>query len=116
MIRALYVEPQKMPKVVEFENTLENHQGYVGGTIQAIYPFDDNVALVLDDEGKLKGKPFNRGLADEDGNLYDIIVGSFLVVGLGEEDFASLTDEQIEKYSEMYQYLEYFVNGVWLRI
>ncbi|XAY14446.1 DUF3846 domain-containing protein [Bengtsoniella intestinalis] len=40
----------------------------------------------------------NRFLHDESGNAYDMICGTFLVVGLGEEDFVSLTPEQQEKF------------------
>ncbi len=37
------------------------------------------------------GLPLNRALWDEDGLMYDVIAGTFLVVGLGEEDFVSLS-------------------------
>ncbi len=30
--------------------------------------------------------------------MYDAVAGTFLVVGLGEEDFASLTPELAQKY------------------
>ena len=74
----------------------------VGGLIQAVYPFEDAVALICNDEGKLLGLPFNRPLYDEDGEMYDILVGTFLVVGLTEDDFGSLTDEMIEKYTDVF--------------
>ena len=38
---------------------------------------------------KIMGKDLNRALRDGDGEIYDIIAGDFLVVGLGEEDFSS---------------------------
>ena len=49
------------------------------------------------------GLPLNRALRDEDGQMYDAVAGDFLVVGLGEEDFASLTMGDmytIQKYLE----------------
>lgn len=57
---------------------------------------------VCNEEGKLEQLPFNRGLRDESGNLYDYIAGNFMIVGLGEEDFTSLPPEHIEKYSQLF--------------
>ena len=50
------------------------------------------------------GLELNRGLRDENGEIYDIVAGTFLVVGLGEEDFASLSPELIQKYTEPVSY------------
>ena len=60
------------------------------------------MALICNDEGKLIGLPFNRPLYDEDGEMYDILVGTFLVVGLTEDDFGSLSEEMIEKYTDVF--------------
>ena len=74
---------------------------------------DDPVALICNDEGKLIGLDLNRGLRDENGEIYDIVAGTFLVVGLGEEDFASLSPELIQKYTEQFKTPERFmqING-----
>ena len=52
--------------------------------------------------------PLNRALYDDHGQIYDAIAGTFLVVGLTEDDFTSLTPEQIEKFKEKYQSPEIF--------
>ena len=101
-IKVLIVEPWKRPNAAEIPAGLESLQKMVGGLIQAVYPFEDAVALICNDEGKLLGLPFNRPLYDEDGEMYDILVGTFLVVGPTEDDFSSLTDEMIEKYTEVF--------------
>ena len=82
----------------------------MGGDIGAAYPFRDPVALVCNDEGKLIGLDLNRGLRDENGELYDIMAGTFLVVGLGEEDFASLSPELAQKYMEHFRQPEQFIS------
>ena len=64
---------------------------------------------ICDEEGKLKGNTLNRALRDSDGHIYDILAGTFLVVGLGEEDFDSLTDEHIQQFSEHFKTPELFV-------
>lgn len=101
-LKILVVEPRKQPYVQEIDGSLASMQKLVGGTIQAVYPFDDAVALVCHDEGKLLNLPYNRFLYNKNHQPYDIICGTFLVVGVGAEDFQSLTAQQIRKYHEMY--------------
>ena len=106
----LVVEPRKEPYLKEIDPGLHSLQAEVGGDIAASYPFNDPVGLVLNDEGKLIGLELNRGLRDEDGNLYDIMAGTFLVVGLGEEDFTSLPPDLAQKYTEHFKQPEQFIN------
>lgn len=49
------------------------------------------MALICNEEGKLMGLPLNRALFDDDGHIYDIVSGNFLIVGLGEEDFTDIS-------------------------
>lgn len=106
----LVVEPRKEPYVKEIDPGLHSLQAEVGGDIGATYPFSDPVALVCNDEGKLIGLDLNRGLRDENGEIYDIMAGTFLVVGLGEEDFASLSPELAQKYTEQFRQPELFIS------
>lgn len=101
-LKVLVVEPMKRPYVQEIDGSLASMQKLVGGTIQAVYPFDDAVALVCNDEGKLMNLPYNRFLYEENRNPYDVVCGTFFVVGVGDEDFKSLTNQQIRKYHDMY--------------
>ena len=101
-MKILVVEPMKTPTVQEIDGSLRSMQELVGGTIQAVYPFDDPVALVSNDEGKLLGLPWNRALTDDHGVPYDIVCGTFFVVGIGDENFTSLTEQQVEKYGKKY--------------
>ena len=103
MITVLMVEPMKYPKVVQIENELKSLQAAVGGLIQPIYPFDDPVALVGNDESKLLGMAPNRLLKDANGTPYDILCGPFFICGLGKEDFTSLSPELIDKYTKMFE-------------
>ena len=111
-IRVLLVEPMKKPMLVEIDHTLENLQNAVGGMVQAVYPWEDPVAILADDDGKLKGYTPNRVLEDEDGKPYDILVGTFLIVGLSEDDFASLPEELAQKYEEMFHWEEVFMRSI----
>ena len=105
----LAVMPGKAPERMELDGSLEAMQKFVGGTIQAVYPSSDPVAIVCNDEGKLMGLERNRALRDDSGNVYDILYGPFFVCGLGYNDFIGLTDEQIEKYTKLFWEPEMFI-------
>lgn len=113
MMRILVVEPEKTPYVKEIAGDLSSLQAEVGGSIEAIYPFNDPVALICNEEGKIIGMPLNRAMRDEDGNVWDIISGTFLITGLSDGNFTSLSDELIDIYHRRFQTPEYFfkVNG-----
>lgn len=104
-MKVLVVEPQKPCRVQEIES-LADMQQLVGGDIEAVYPFQELVAVVCNADGKALGLPMNRPLLDKDYLPYDIIRGTFFVAGLGQEDFISLTDEQIQRYKSLYDNMQ----------
>lgn len=108
-MKVLAVVPGKKPAKMELEGTLKSMQTFVGGTIQAVYPLDDPVAIVCNEEGKLLGLEYNRALRDERGAIYDILCGPFFVCGLGEEDFTSLSETLTDKYCKLFEHPELFV-------
>ena len=109
-LSVLKIAPGQYPQQVEIDNDLKALQEAVGGFIGASYPFaDDPIAIVYNDDGKLMGLPLNRALRDEDGQMYDAVAGTFLVVGLDEEDFASLTPELAQKYEQLFHQPEAFL-------
>ena len=102
-LRVLYVEPMKTPVVKDVKDNLTTYQQMVGGHIQLLYPFSENVGVVCNDEGKLLNLPPNRLLRDENtGKPYDVLCGNFFVIGLKNNDFCSLTEDQVKKYHRMY--------------
>ena len=107
-ITVLVIEPEKKPYVKSIPSGLASLQQEVGGHIQAIYPWEDPCAIVCDEEGKLKSDQYNRVLRDEDGDIYDVIAGTFLIVGLGKDNFASLESRYIQKYSDLFEIPELF--------
>ena len=105
-IRLLLVEPGEKPRLVTVEHTLKKLQEIIGGTLQAVYPFEDRVAIICDDDGKGKGLAPNRMLLDENGEPYDLIAGTFVISGLSYDNFASISDELAEKYTGMFYWPE----------
>ena len=106
---ALLVKPNMYPQPVQVGCELEDLQDIVGGDIEAISPFNEPVALIMDENGKMSGKEWNRALRDEHGKIYDIVAGDFLVVGLGEEDFCSLSPDMMRRFEEHFHQPETFV-------
>ena len=115
VMRVLVVEPERRPEVKEIDGSLKSMQEIVGGFIQAVYLFEEPVALVCNDEGKLVNLPANRGLRDSDGRIYDIVCGTFFLCGAPADcdHFTSLTPEQIERYRVRFHTPEMFwrMNG-----
>lgn len=110
-MKILVVEPLEAPKIKEIDGSLESMQKEVGGYIQALFPFEEPVALICNEEGKLHGLPLNRTLRDDNGEIYDIVCGTFFLCSAppDEENFGSLSDEQIDRFTEMYRNPEVFL-------
>ena len=97
--------------VCEIEPTLRAMQEVVGGYIEALYPFEESVALVCNEEGKLIGLPLNRALRDEDGRIYDVVAGTFFLCAApsDSDEFTSLSDAEITHYTDLFRYPELYV-------
>ena len=100
-IKALMIEPRKRPCVVELGNDLDSLQKAVSigadyqGLIEFVY-LEDNVSVLLNEEGKIIGLEPNRRLRT------DILVGVFYVVAEDEEgNLVSLTSAQQNKYAKL---------------
>ena len=109
-ISVLLVEPGKCPKIVKIEDALKAMQCIIGGDIEVYRPFDDDVAIVCNEEGKVKGFPLNRAIYSDRGELVDIIAGAFFVcyAPVDSEKFLSLPKELAEKYEEYFKEPESF--------
>ncbi len=112
-MKILIVETEKKPRIAEIDGSFHSMQLVVGGNIEAIYPFEDYVALICNDEGKLNNLPLNRSLYHpETHQLYDIISGTFFVCAAppDEENFNSLTSEQLQYYANRFERPELFLS------
>lgn len=105
-MKILFVEPGKEAQPAEIEENLKAMQEIVGGLIEAAYPWEDPVALISNEEGKLLRLPLNRTLED-----YDVIAGNFFICGVEGERFVSLSDKLMIKYQEKFRYPELIGNS-----
>lgn len=107
-MKVVLLEPGKIARTAEIGTSLKDLQTVVGGNIEAAYYFDEPVCVVLNDEGKLQGLPLNRGIYDEDKKLVDIISGTAFICDCSGENFGSLSDDQLKKYTKDFKYPERF--------
>jgi hypothetical protein len=105
-LNVLVVEPGMAPYEKEV-NGLKEMQATVGGLITVIYPYEEQVAIVSNDESILEGMPFNRSVEGGYGGIF----GTFFVCGLGEEDFCSLPPEQMERFKKKFHQAEILVGA-----
>ena len=108
-MNVLVIKAGFTPQRMCIQRGLESLQAVVGGYIEAIYPFEERVGLVVNADGKFEGLEPNRALYDDQGEVYDIIVGDFCIVGLGEEDFTSLSTELMEIFEDRFYSPELFL-------
>ena len=111
-IKVLVVKSHEKPIVKEIENDLKSMQEVVGGLIEEIMPYEDEVALICNEEGKMYGMPLNRAIYDEDGSILDIIAGTFFVcyAPIESENFLGLSDDLLEKYYKLFETPEHFIS------
>ena len=101
-MNVLVVEPGYLPYEKEIQDGadhLEQMQAIVGGLIEPIYPYHEEVAIVCNEEGLINGLPFNRSVPGGYGGVF----GTFFICGLGEEDFCSLPPELTERFKKEFR-------------
>lgn len=110
-MKILLIRPGEKPVLSEIDGTLESMQKIVRGYIEILYPFDDPIALVCNEEGKLLGLPLNRSLRDSCGQIYDAIAGTFFLCGAppDSDHLDSIPEELISKYQERFTSPEVFI-------
>ena len=101
-MNVLVVEPGYLPYEKEIKDSadhLEQMQAIVGGLIEPIYPYQEEVAIVCNEEGLINGLPFNRSVPGGYGGVF----GTFFICGLGEEDFCSLPPDLMERFKKEFK-------------
>ena len=101
-MNVLVVEAGYLPYEKEIKDGadhLEQMQAIVGGLIEPIYPYHEEVAIVCNEEGLINGLPFNRSVPGGYGGVF----GTFFICGLGEEDLCSLPPDLMERFKKEFR-------------
>ena len=112
-MNVLVVEPGFLPYEKEISDSLNSDehlralQEIVGGWIEAIYPYDEEVAIVCNEEGLINGLPFNRSVPGGYGGVF----GTFFICGLSEDSFCSLPPDLMERFKSEYAYSEILIGA-----
>jgi len=109
-LRVVLVEPGKLARETFIGTELADMQATVDGMIEQYCPFEESVSFICDEEGKVCGKDLNRAVYDSDGQIVEIMAGTFFVCASppDSENFKSLSDEQVQKYLKLFRYPEQF--------
>lgn len=94
-IDALLVEPGQTPKVWKISPRTEVMRKIVGNSPRETWPFSEPIAVVYCDNAGTAQPPVNCLLKNGSGEPYEVIRGTFLVVGVADGTYISLTDAQI---------------------
>ena len=108
-IKVVLLEPCKTARITEIDASLEGMQKVVEGYIESFSPFEEQVCIVCNEEGKINGMRPNRSVCGKDGKMIDIIFGTAFICNCNGENFGSLSDEQANRYRKQFQYPEMFL-------
>ena len=105
IITCIKCEPNANAVVCELKTDLKSLQEAVGGYIEFVYPFVDDVCVMCNEEGKLEGLKPSRPLLDGDNAMYDYIAGTCYIMGYTfDGNNRSLTDDEIKHYLKLWEY------------
>ena len=116
-LRVVYCRPGERSEIIEIDHKLHEMQKLVGGLIQEYFPFHsedyerlDDVALIVNEEGKINGMKANRAVYDDIGEVLDVIAGPFFVVyaPIESETFMSLPEDLQEEFWKRFERPEMF--------
>lgn len=110
-IKVIILEPMKEAYLGEIDNDLRSMQKAVGGRIEVIFPFENEVGLIVNEEGKINGLQLNRAIFDSDGKIIDIIAGTSFLCDCSGEEMQGLSDEHVKTYLERFRFPEMFVSN-----
>ena len=92
-IKVLSISNTDGIKIKTIENDLKAMQEFVGGWIE-IVPLSHECCLVCNEEGKIKGLPYNMAVIDTNTGFKDIIMGDFFIASSDDEgELASIPEE-----------------------
>ena len=97
-MKAIRKRPGEPAEVIHIDNSLQALQYEVGGGIDALASQHDNVVLIFNRAGKVRGEKINVALESSTHKIIDCISGTLLIVEAMEDEFVSLSNALCDKY------------------
>ena len=88
-MKVIIKEPGQRPRETEIENSLSALQQAVGGYIETVTLAED-CCIICNEEGWLQGLPYSLTFCGVS------FVGTILFVGVAGDEFADLSEQQVE--------------------
>ena len=97
-MRVIWVKVGEKPVVVNIPHQLEYMQELVGGLIEVVEPFSDEVVLVCNENGRNEDRPLNRIIDDQ----MDIR-GDFFLCGQDAVGLSDMPEDKVDLYMAKFQ-------------
>ena len=111
-VKVIVARPGEDAFVMEIIPDYKHLAALVGGHIEQTFPISDDVAVICDECGKLKGKLPNRLIFGtmsqkfiDEGKNVDAFAGTIVIIGCRaeKEEYDSLTEAEIDLFMELYE-------------
>ena len=97
-MRVIWVKVGEDPTVITIPHQLEYMQELVGGLIEVVEPFSDDIVLVCNENGRNEDKPLNRII-----NEQMDIRGDFFICGQNTVGLCNMPEDKVDEYVQMFQ-------------
>ena len=109
LIRTIILYPGRRPEVRELINSVHVFETAVQGPVEVLRPFDDDVILMLNEEGaKMQLQPNRTVMVN---TMPVTIAGPIVIAGVKGKKIVSLTDNQVATYRAMFRSLSGRLKG-----
>jgi len=107
-IRVLKITEDSKIEIKEISNELRVLQNEVGGSIDISFVSEKlherSIDVIIDDEGKVKGKPITVAIVDDEGKMVEAIAGSALFTSHDSDgNTIGLADSQLEYLQNLFK-------------
>ncbi len=96
-MRVMLVRTNKNPQIIDVAHRLQDFQRLLGGMIEVVEPFEDDVVIVCSETGRNEGKTVNRVI---NGSMD--ICGDFFLCGQKEDELTDFPMDLEYRYSSMF--------------
>ena len=97
-MRVIWVKVGENPTVISIPHQLEYMQELVGGLIEVVEPFSDDIVLVCNENGRNENKPLNR-IINEQMDIH----GDFFICGQDSVGLCDMPENKVDGYVRKFQ-------------